>query len=59
MKILEEKCSNFNYDIRKNSYYEIVEKYRNLNNSIKHGKIYNSIKKKYPKLINDEDGIIK
>lgn len=53
---LEEKindvCRNYEYNIEENSFYEIFEKYRMINNSIKHSSINYSLIKKYPKLIN-------
>lgn len=52
---LEGVCHKFNYNVKESEYYETVEKYRKLNNSIKHGKINKDLKKQYPELINDED----
>ena len=55
-KNLKDLCNNvlekFDYKCEENTYYEITEKYRMLNNSIKHGKINENIEKNYPELIN-------
>lgn len=45
MEKLGKKCKQYDYDIKKNNYYDSVEKFRKLNNSIKHGKITASLKK--------------
>ena len=60
---LEEKvkvvCNRYNYNIEKNSYYEKINKYRIINNAIKHGNISNDFKIKYPNLINQKCNIKK
>ncbi len=62
-KGLFQKCDlvlkEYGYNYKENSHYDIVEKYRLLTNSIKHGKI-KQLKNKYPELINDDavDGTI-
>lgn len=53
--VLEEYGYKYKYE--ENTYYEIINKYRILNNSIKHGQIYKSIKKLYPELINKDCNI--
>ena len=57
-KSLKDLCNNvlekFDYKYEENTYYEITEKYRMINNSIKHGKINENIEKNYPELINKD-----
>ena len=45
-------ANTYNYDLKQNEYFELVDKYRLINNSIKHGGI-EDLRKKYPNLIND------
>lgn len=54
---LSDVCVKYNYIVNDNSYYDIVEKYRNMTNSLKHGKIKKSFKNQYPELINSDDSL--
>ena len=45
-------ASTYNYDIKQNENFELVNKYRLINNAIKHGSI-KELSKYYPDLIND------
>lgn len=45
-------ANTYEYNLKDNEHYEVVEKYRLLNNAIKHGGIEN-LRKKYPSLINN------
>lgn len=45
-------ANTYNYDLKQNEYFELVDKFRLINNSIKHGGI-EDLRKKYPNLIND------
>lgn len=45
-------ANTYNYDLKQNEYFELVDKYRLINNSIKHGGIEN-LREKYSNLIND------
>ena len=47
----------YQYNIETNSYYEKVEKYRNLSNAIKHNKVTKKFKKKYPDLIDHNSNL--
>ena len=47
-------ANRYDYDLTKNEYYELVDKYRLLNNAIKHGGIY-KLENAYFSLINQND----
>lgn len=47
----------YQYNIETNSYYEKVEKYRDLSNAIKHNKVTQTFKKKYPDLIDHNSNL--
>ena len=47
-------ANKYDYNIKKNEYYELINKYRLLNNAIKHGGI-ERLEDKYPSLVNKED----
>lgn len=49
---IENICKDYDYDVKENSYYEIFDKYRMINNSIKHGNICHELQRKYPSLKN-------
>lgn len=57
MKKLEYKCMKYDYDTKENTYYDSVEKFRKLNNSIKHGKIKSDFKNEFPNFINTDDDL--
>lgn len=46
------QSKKYNYNLEENEYFELVDKYRLLNNAIKHGGIEN-LREKYSNLIND------
>lgn len=50
--IAGKQSKKYEYNLKENEYFELVNKYRLLNNAIKHGGIEN-LRKKYPNLIND------
>lgn len=47
----------YQYNIETNSYYEKVEKYRDLSNAIKHNKVTKTFKKNYPDLIDHNSNL--
>lgn len=47
----------YQYNIETNSYYEKVEKYRNLSSAIKHNKVTKTFKKNYPDLIDHNSNL--
>lgn len=46
-------AKKYDYDLEKNEYFDLMSKYRLLNNAIKHGSL-NNLKKEYPELINGD-----
>ena len=60
MNELKNKCLDYDYDTEQNTYYDVVEKYRKLNNTIKHGRIIKSYEKDLSEFIvsNDDMGTL-
>lgn len=62
-KLLEEKiekvCEKYEYNMKENTYYDIYNKYRMINNSIKHGNPKRQLFQEYPELENKECDINK
>jgi len=60
-KSLEEKiesvCEKYKYSMKDNTYYDIYNKYRMINNSIKHGNPKRQLFQEYPELENKECNI--
>lgn len=50
---VKKTAKKYDYDLKKNEYFDLMSKYRLLNNAIKHGSL-NNLKKEYSELINGD-----